>query len=283
MQKTVMQTEQVDYLYLLGLEHSGSTLVAFLLNSHPAIASVGETAAVDQILPARWETGRGLCSCGRAYVSCPFWIRTLAGLSARGFGLGSPNPFGPQPEPQADEKLAAFAHAALDVQQKQVFLDASKKADYLPRLAANPYLNLKVLDLYRDGRGIVNSWRKNNPNRPVEELTREWIRREERRQQVLDDIDAESIFRLGYEALCQDPAGWTEQILAFLNLVAGAFSTGGFKSDAEHHIIGNPMRLDENETIRLDESWRRELTTAMLADFASAGGTAANAQNGYLD
>ena len=260
-----MQTDQpVDYLYLLGLEHSGSTLVAFLLNAHPAIANVGETAAVDQILPDRWESGHGLCSCGRAYVECPFWIQALAGLSARGFGLGSPNPFAAKDEPGAAQKL-----------------DASKKPGYLKRLVANPHLDLRVLDLYRDGRGIVNSWRKNNPNANVENLTQEWIRREDRRQLALAAIDSGSIFRLRYEDLCQDPPKWLGKILAFLALDDADFAGEGFKSSAEHHIIGNPMRLNANEQIQLDEKWRRELTAEMLAAFDAAGGTALNARNGY--
>jgi len=69
--------------YVVGSSHSGSTLIAFLADQHPDIASVGETAVKRRI---RWE-GRAAaqhCSCGLAIDACPFWAAIFSDVSAAG-------------------------------------------------------------------------------------------------------------------------------------------------------------------------------------------------------
>lgn len=274
-----------EYVYLAGMAHSGSTLIAFLLNAHPAICSVGEVELVGRNMRHRWETGRGRCSCGRAFRKDPFWIRTLAGMAARGEGLDEAGFYnaGRRARARSQARLAAFTASALEVSGKRVFMDASKKASHLPALKRNPLLDLRVINLYRDGRGVVNSWRKRNPDTPVSRLARQWVWRERRRALALRALPRDRVLDLRYEALAQDPAPVLREVFRFLGAEEDAEVAEGYKSRVEHHITGNRMRLDGDERIRYDEKWRQKLSPDLLKAFERAGGLAMNRKIGYIN
>jgi hypothetical protein len=273
----------LPYRYILGMSHSGSTLLAFLLNAHPEVVSVGETSRITELLPQRWLSKKDACSCGQAFYACPFWNRTLAGLAARGHGLSEPDffDFKPREKKQADAKLKALVESMLYVSGKRVLLDASKHTQYLPPILDNPYLDVKVVDLYRDGRGIVNSWRKNRPQGTAEKLTREWKRRERIRRETLAGVAPDRILRVQYEAFARSPRETLAEIFAFIGVDPAVDVVDGYKTQVEHHIIGNQMRLDTREAIVFDEKWRRELPADWQETFERVGGQAVNRQNGY--
>jgi hypothetical protein len=74
-------------VYLLAASHSGSTLTAFLLASHPAICTAGELK-----LTNLGDVGRYRCSCGIEIERCPFWGAVRDRLEAAGhrFDLARP-------------------------------------------------------------------------------------------------------------------------------------------------------------------------------------------------
>ncbi len=298
-----MQTEpRVPYVFLLGLAHSGSTLLTFLLNAHPEIATIGEIERLRTFIPDRWSRKSDSCSCGRPFYECPFWNRVLAGFAARGHGFDEIDYFAyrPSQKPVADEKLKALAESVIDVSQKRIFLDASKYPRFLGPLSANPHLDLRVINLYRDGRATVNSWLRHLRHRPAYKrlpenwrehallrplitgrIIWEWRRREKERQRALTWLPAGSYYSVKYEELCAAPAGTLEKIFDFLQVDAEADLETGFKSEVEHHIIGNQMRLNRQEKIILDEKWRTQMKPDMLSAFRLLGGERLNQHLGY--
>ena len=66
-------------VYLLAASHSGSTLTAQLLASHPEIGTIGELKA-----SARGNPEDYLCSCGVQISLCTFWGRLRVNLAGRG-------------------------------------------------------------------------------------------------------------------------------------------------------------------------------------------------------
>ncbi len=275
----------LNYAYIVGLSHSGSTLLAFLLNAHPEILSNGETSRIGEILPDRWIKKSDLCSCGQRFYDCPFWNRTLAGLAARGFGLVHSDPFDHPLEerPLAQRKLRAFVESALEASQKRVYADASKVSNYAPLLADNPHLEVRFINLVRDGRGVIASWKKRLQDAPIERVIQEWVRQEKHRRAQLQRLQPDRIFHLKYEELCSQPDAVLERVFAFLGVDAGVTVSAGYKTTVEHHVIGNPMRLSADESIELDERWRRELSAETLEAFAQSGAERINGQNGYAD
>lgn len=296
--------------YVASPSYSGSTLLTFLLGTHPDVSTVGEMkgrlyATLD--VPKR-------CSCGSALVDCPFWNEVRRRLEARGVAcdlrdldtyfhapasrvvdaLLRARVRGPLFEalrdaglrvwPGARRELArlvernrALADVVCEIQGGRVLLDSSKDAVRLELLADSGAFDLRVLHLLRDGRGTANSFRKRD-GFPVARGARRWRTAHESFLALFERLPRESVLRVHYEDLARDPRATVDAVLAFLGL-----PTGGASLDwraAEHHVFGNEMRLAGSSEIRLDESWRSELSAADLAAFHREAG-ALNRACGY--
>ena len=279
----IARDQKLLYVYIAGMEHSGSTILTFLLNAHPQITSTGEVNVAHEILPVRWQNRRGTCSCGQHYYECFFWQRVLAGMAARGYGLNGKSFYWPDTgssEEAGNQKILAFAEAVLDVSGASVFVDASKRADFVQPLLKNSLIDLRIINLYRDGRGIVNSWKKNNPKISIARLIRKWVAQEKARTKILREVPKERVYALKYEELCATPDEILQKLYRFIGVSSDVETIEGYKTKVEHHIVGNPMRLNQTETIRLDEKWRQQLSQRDLLTFRLLG-SPQNRRNGY--
>lgn len=300
----------VDFTYILAASHSGSTLLTMLLASHPEVASVGETSA----LLWRGKSDSATCSCGAALDACAFWASVREGMRRRGVDCGSQDfqtdfrlPacrwtdrvlraefHGPMLEAVRDAFLAASpawrrcgpriiqANAALieavvELKGARVFLDSSKEPHRLKFLMRIPSLRVKVIQLVRDGRGVAASYLKRNEF-PLRRACDEWRRSIVSEEHILRCFSPDRVLRLRYEDFCQDVAGHARRIFEFLG-VDPSHSIRDFHK-ADHHILGNRMRLSATGEIRLDEKWRSTMTPESLTVFESMGG-AINRRYGY--
>jgi len=120
--------EKIPLVYILAASHSGSTLLAMLLNSHPEVVSVGELKAT-----SLGDVDRYRCSCQKLIKECPFWLGISKGMADRGF----------------DFKIW---DAGTDVR--------SGASDYIKRLL-RPLHRGRVLELCRDAAlGLSSVWRQ---------------------------------------------------------------------------------------------------------------------------
>lgn len=177
---------RIPLLYLLAASHSGSTLLAMLLGSHPEICTVGELK-----LTSLGDVRRYRCGCGALVDACPFWSGVGARLAAQGiaFHLGdgstdfasgastvakrvlSPLHRGVPLELLRDTALAltpgwqahlartqaataALASTVLDLTGRGVIVDSSKIGTRLKFLLRNPRFDVRVVRLTRDGRAV---------------------------------------------------------------------------------------------------------------------------------
>lgn len=291
--------------YVASPSYSGSTLLTFLLGTHPDVSTVGELKGR---LYASLEAPER-CSCGSPVVDCPFWNAVRERLESRGVpcdlrdidayfhaphsrvvdALLRARVRGPGFEalrdaalrgwPGARRELArlvernrALADAICEVQGGRVLLDSSKDATRLKFLADSGAFDLRVLHLLRDGRGTANSFRKRD-RYPVERGARRWRTAHESFLALFERLPSGRVLRVHYEDLARDPRATVDAVLAFLGLATGP--AGGASLDwrgAPHHVFGNEMRLADTSEIRIDESWREELSPADLAAFARAAG-----------
>ena len=299
---------------MVSQEHSGSTLLTFLLNIHQEICSVAEPCVVGEKIPVRWEKKSGTCSCLKPYYSCSFWNRLLAGLAARGYTLNSPDYLQykifknklmdrvhlksytsqkllvlyhllsrlfKHKKRQMDRFTGTFVDVMFDITGSSVYLDASKSPNYLLHLKNNPYLDLYVINLTRDGRGVLNSWLKlkKYAGFSFTRCFQHWAQIERRRHSLLSRIPRERVFDIPYEVLCQAPLERLNDILHFLGL--DSVEMVNYKTDVEHHFFGNRMRRNDVVEIKLDEKWKRELSAENLELFDKLGGKQYNRRNGY--
>lgn len=177
----------IDYVYILGASHSGSTLLAMLLNVHPDVTTIGETGTGTM---GDIDTYR--CSCGELIKDCSFW-KSVARRMREKYQDFSLDNFGTRFEFPSnafvnrflnfehrgifleclrDTALRLFPHwresqgrimarcydlasAVLTESGARIFVDSSKLRHRLKFLLLIPEFNIKVIHLVRDGRAVA--------------------------------------------------------------------------------------------------------------------------------
>jgi hypothetical protein len=311
-------------VYILSASHSGSTLLALLLNAHPEICTVGELKA-----SSLGDVERYRCSCRRTIRECPFWNRITEEMAKRGMEFdiaqtGTDFRFGASPYalkllqplfrggvfewlrdmllrlsprwrtqlPIIQSKNAALMGTVLSQAKKKVIVDSSKLGLRLKFLLKNPQLDIKILRLVRDGRAVSLTYMdparfadaqrvefrggghggdRNAERLTLEQAAREWRRSNEEAEALLGSVDRTRWMEVRYETLCREPENTLKGIFAFIDVDRSCVNLD-FRS-AEHHIIGNGMRLDSSNQIKTDERWRLFLTESQVSIFDQLAGS----------
>lgn len=282
-------------LYIAGAGFSGSTLMSFLLNAHPQMVSVGEeTGPVSSTNRSAYP-----CSCGASLADCPFWQRVGREMHARGVAFGPDHwdiryelggsgvarhllcrsfqvralddlrdtvvatvpRFGARLA-ELNRRNATLIRVILEITDKRVFVSAAKdpiRARYLDRI---PDLDVRIVHLVRDSLRFVNSamTRRHltSPAAPI----RQWNRTAGHVKRLLESFPPDRFIRVRYEDLCTDTEGQLARIAEFVGLPP---MTGQIRfREAEHHIIGNRMRLTSTAEIALDDKWRDTLSPRVV-------------------
>jgi hypothetical protein len=277
-------------VYLAGSGHTGSTLLALLMDSHPAIVSVGEIAVKPRIR-RRGDAAVQHCSCGATIADCAFWQRIFAAVQAQGlrFGVDEWTNDYRLEHPLAHRLLTrdssfafvrafqawcahhlpiynrrventgrvnvAFIRAVLQATAADVFFDTSKVSARLARLLERPELDVRVVRLVRDVRGYGASAKRRGLS--VEDAASSWKKDQEAISAVTVAVAPERTLLLKYEDLCDSPGEVMRQLYRFCG-VEEIHPITSTRSD-EHHVLGNNMRRDGTITVRLDERWRSKL------------------------
>jgi hypothetical protein len=266
---------------ILGMVHSGTTVLDLVLGGHPRFVGLGELSAfVDSRRGDLGHLDTQLCSCRRVLKDCPFWGPFSAELVRR-----SPT----SESARYEMLLSAFGgHFGED----QVLVDSSKTVATVQawtELVGKE--NVRVLLLVRDVRGWVTSMidldnrrgeygmrdlltrfhlggPKEFARRSVLNRFRQWYRGNRRLQEVLEQ-NAIGTFQLSYERLCLFPESTLDDLCRFLG-VQPVLQMLSLRESGSHVVLGNRMK-GENGTrqgVRYDGRWftRREwiLPAALL-------------------
>jgi len=245
-------------IYILGLEHSGSTLTDHLLSSSERVVGLGEVAAYFSELHMKQYHQRWghlpdayQCSCGEPLDSCEFWKKLLPYS-----GLLSKN--------NDKEKYSALCEAAKNLYGNDVVLVDSSKSIYglkkwlmnLSSLGLSKD-DLKVVYVVKDARGFAASMKKKTANSMnAMNLFRTfnyWSGANAEQLKFLNENELEYQTCL-YEELCLN----TQSVL--VRLLDGIVDAEKVSSDVSHnqsHIaIGNKNFIMRNRTaINYDASW----------------------------
>lgn len=284
-------------LFLGGLGRNGSTLVDRLLGQVPGVCSVGELVFI-------WT--RGLqnderCGCGEAFRACPFWTqvgeRAFGGWDAvdaqamadlqrsvdrnRYIPLMLARWLAPWPAPAYARRMRRYAtvlgalyEAIGKVSGAALVVDSSKHASTAALLGRVPGLEVSVVRLVRDARGVAHSWSKTvvkpevvdrvehmpkvSPLRAAARwLAYDWL------LAVVGLVSRRATVQR-YEDFVARPAVGLAHLLAF----AGEGQQGGLSFidddgavlDVTHSVAGNPSRFTTGRIqLRVDERWRDEM------------------------
>ncbi len=298
-----------ELLYILSPSFSGSTLLTFMLATHPEIATVGELKA-----SAIGDVESYRCSCGALLKQCDFWREAKAGMKKSGvkfdfddFGthftsgpawfrrlvrLGARNALLSQSSSQL-LRIMPFCRSRLErivdqnrilidliasVQGGRVFLDASKDPERLTQLLLSKRWKIRVVHLLRDGRGVANSYRKHH-NVDMKSAAAEWLRTERACVRVAARMARQDVLTVKYEDVCREPQRVLDEIFSFAALARSGSVNGAVVRPL--HVLGNAMRLNSRKPILLDETWGAELLPSDLKVFEAIAGDQ-NRSRGYM-
>jgi len=283
-------------VYIMGHGYSGSTLLTFLLGSHPEIATIGELGIAPR---AKTTPEEYFCSCRERIRDCGFWQRVTQEMAERGhpfdiwdadLDFRAPGSLlsdvvlravqrGPLLEtaraaalrvmPRARRELSrvldrieALAETVTGIKGGSTFLDSSKRPERATLMHRFGDFDMRVIHLVRDGRAVSWSTMK-NLNVDAQEATRSWLADNHGCEHARRFFPARQWMTLRYEDLCAAPEATLTRLYDFIGVPAknGLHDFRSF----EHHIIGNRMRLSTTSEIRLDESWKEALTPEQMA------------------
>lgn len=296
---------RVDVVFVGGEGRSGSTVLASALARRHGFVAVGELHGVWQAVKTN-----ELCSCGVPFHECDFWravgqaayggweqvdlpsvLAWNNALTRHRFFYRTLGPWRSgrsraQME-QYSELLASLYRAIAQVAGCKRIVDSSKDPPYAFLLRGIDSIDLRVLHLVRDCRGVAYSWGKATVERPEyrdhptlsgtfmntrgpARAAIEWCVK----NGLFDILEGLGVPRtlIRYEVLASAPNATLDEIVEHLPLVleqrdrrGSAARTGEARcgdADARVHMVGgNRVRFDRGgiQEIRLDEEWRRRM------------------------
>jgi len=268
-------------VYIMGPGHSGSTLLAFLLNTHPDIVSVGELGRL-----ITKKTDRR-CSCGESLSKCYFWVQffktleTDSGVKYKSFNyenhflkqlfnvkksnviveslrqiILSQNPFYQRKLMAASRFYVEAVKTIQKISNTKILADTSKSITRFEILNNIPDLDLYLIWLVRDVRGYVNSAKRKDRN--SEMAATKWAKTHRLIREIYNEFPLNKKYMLKYEDLCMNPNQKMNELFQFIR-VADYKVPDDYKS-MNHHIFGNRMKKSSDTKIKHDEKWKSSLS-----------------------
>jgi hypothetical protein len=312
---TVHTETPVRVLQITGTARSGSTILDVVLGNHPDIESVGEVMELIRTGWVGRESLRGIdpkrlsrpiCTCGKRldvlYVgapeeACPFWARVRSEWVER----ADPESVETYPKLQNDFELKrrwprllnerrspsaqfrsyagltrAFFESIRATSGKPVVVDSSKSPVRAFAHSLVPGIDLYLVHLVRDSRGVITSRRKilkkdirsgimwDHEGRPAWKTIVHWTVRNLAAEWVCARLGPGKTVRLRHEDFVADPEGALGRIGSLLGLdlteLARAASSGAPMA-AGHNVGGNRTKKSGTVTLRPDaQEWRTALS-----------------------
>jgi len=286
----------IPVVYVVGSGRSGTTLMDTILSNHPRLYGAGEMAllAVDNLYH------RFYCPCGKPVDQCQFWTAVVAewyqrtGLSDLSEHARIRQRFeGPRLQGLSrlmreqwfrSRGFAEYARQTTElyrsiqhVSGKEIVVDSSAIPMRALALSLMPGIDLRVIHLVRDCRGVAWSLRKGlkeDPKagictterpRPVRRSALTWIAYNLASSWVCRRLPKGRALFCRYEDLSTQCSTELRRIGEFLGcdfeeIIQRLDSGGALKVGCT--FGGNRMRMSGDVRLRLDTDWRQKLTPA---------------------
>lgn len=282
-------------LYIGGSGRSGSTLLECLIAELPEVTVLGEVAHL-------WERGvtlGELCACGSPFHDCPFWsrvgehafggwdnvdidrvrhLKTEVDRQRRMLRTSRRRPT-PSTRKLAAEYAGHFRRiyaAAAEVSGARIVVDSSKVAPTALALSHDPGIDLRVLHIVRDSRGVAYSWSKqvSRPETGDTELMPQLSARSSTQLWLSHNLSIGAlsyrrvpVHRIRYEDLLDDVTGTVAEAWRALELPGSAelpmTDAQTIELHPTHSVAGNPMRFRTGPTtLRPDTAWQQRMSAA---------------------
>ena len=284
----------------MGCANCGSTLLTRFLARHSQIATVGELK-----MSAIPDYRNYQCGCGSELLECSFWKQVARACMEDGIALDFGNfgthyrttrhladrivaarVFTPGLEALRQATIICWPPAArtlarinrknevviekiCEVLERPVFLDDSKDPTRIMHLFRSGSYDIRAIYLVRDGRSIIASYKKRDPDMIANiQLWEDKIRECENLRKGLPNLN---LLEVRFEDFCSDSR----------RVLADIFDFCGLDDQSEHclapngqhlqHIIGHNSRLQTETPVELRKEWPKLLTSRDLASFEIRG------------
>ena len=281
-------------IFLAGLARSGTTLLERALAELPGVQTLGEV----NHLWKRSLVDDELCGCGEPFSRCSFWravgerafdgwgkVDVAAVEAAQGRAMRLRHIRGlarGRSEMASAAELIADHHrriydAAGAVSGTSVVVDSSKHPALAYVLRPEPAIDLRVVHVVRDSRGVAYSWTK-QVERPEGRAgaSERWMIRygpatsallwlaHNSSTAMLRSLDT-PVLLVRYESFVHEPRETLAAVARFAGLELGDgaldfVESGAIRLRPAHTASGNPLRFASGRLeIRADEAWRSHL------------------------
>jgi hypothetical protein len=286
----------VPVLFIGGLGRSGSTLLDRMLGQVPGLFSLGEVVHI-------WQRGLAdneRCGCHERFYDCPFWSRV--GQQAYG-GWDKLDPYVVLDLQRAVDRhryiplmitpsrwqrfaesmrtysdlLSRLYRAVQDVSGADIVVDSTKHGSYAVLLSQIGDIDLRVVHLVRNSRGVAYSWTK-TVRKPESVKADQFMPRYRPATMGMRYVSYNLPFHLlkaqgvpslfvRYESLVAEPESTLRRILEIAGRQVAPDDLWFLGEDGHsaflgpnHTLAGNPMRFKEGQfPITADEEWRTRM------------------------
>ncbi|HMD46409.1 MAG TPA: sulfotransferase [Acidimicrobiales bacterium] len=280
-------------LYISSVGRSGTTLLSKILGQVPNVCDVGE-------LWALWRPAfaTGTCGCGLAVRECPFWLSVVKSALGEGYEEEGPavgrlhrdhlgtrrvprvwlHTSGLHRDPAYDAYGTALGRhyaAIAEVSGARVIVDCSCMPGDAIVASTLPGVDLYVLHLVRDPRGVAYSWSKDldltgnmgahGQVHTAQAAATRWLLNNAYVSALVRPHVGDRFAVLRYEDLVADPRAVLEGLVEWVGEGGAALPMGERPDEvvlaSTHSVFGNRIRLRTGPLqLRLDEEWRRAMS-----------------------
>lgn len=281
----LVDTAPVRVVYIAGYGRSGTTLLDIALGQHPAVMGGGEIATLARHV---WPNDE-YCACGAAVQSCPMWSGIVEDWSEGDeptliddyrraqertetiFGLG-----------RLLERFRSTLHASRSAKlfrsiairsSSAVVVDSSKLPGRAFALAGTPGIELFVIHVVRDPRGVAWSLKKGYKRQVDAGIQREllpkpllytalrWAVVNLATERLCRRVGSRRSTRIKYEDFVADPRGTVRRILTRVDpeLAAQNLDMVANSISPQHQVAGSRHRMQPEIVVGRDEHWKETM------------------------
>ena len=255
---------------IIGAPHGGTTIPNMMLGQHPAVFATGklrnfphgDVFSEDKVA-APGDTSCWHCTCGELARECPFWLKIR-------------EQYQPLENRTEHEKIPQLFRMILELSGSQYVGDVTHNADYARQLMDIPEIELYLIHIVRDGRGVVFSrlrkdyklgvlsqrnWRH---YRRVFRISRRWAQQKRQFSRLVKQLGPRGV-EINYADLCRDPRQALREIGDCLDLdftdIAERLASGQPFMPVPHMIRGNAvLRLSDNVVLKYSPRHHGEMS-----------------------
>lgn len=278
--------DKIKVLYIAGATRSGSTLLARLLGEVDNFISIGE--AFRWMFNTERMSRTQPCGCGSSVLECHFWREIVAKIeNSREQELGTSyirirylpllmSPVKTSLFNDSWNKLLIITQNIIEAISKKsnnhVIVDSSKNPANAYVLSQVPGVELHVVHLVRDPRGVVSSWsrpKKYLSTYPTHTVIGWWLSHN-MSAEVLR-FCANSFMQLRYEDFLENPKETLRNILCSANenpKDIDIITDDSVRIGVQHLLAGNPDKMQSGEIKIKPRKWHlnrfRTIVTTLL-------------------